>query len=173
MDKTVDKDEPVNLANDGVALVSIDAAVVGAVAVTTRPSTDVNSTAEAWESTVVPATVIIFDRETVPPAVAKAVALLMVTDSIKNPFVDAEVAVLSATPPASTAAEPSHAARRIAEGVDITLVHKLELLTVDSIVKPDPKTTAFAVAPDDTKLAFVIEMLPVRPAATIGPANLT
>ena len=92
-DKTVDNELLVNLVNAGTALTSIDPTVVGAVAVTTKPSREVISTAAVDESTVELLSFMSLVSETVPPAVAKPVALLIVMPVSTKPLVLVPVAV--------------------------------------------------------------------------------
>ena len=117
--------------------------------------------------------VIVFESETVPPAVAKPVALFMVTPVRINPLVLAVVAVspvATVDPPLKL---PSQVVRRMAAAVVKTLEQRLELELVDSTVKPVPKTTALAVVGPAENDAPVTETLPERPATGIGSTNLT
>ena len=122
------------------------------------------------------ATVIVFASEIVPPAVAMPAALLMVTPDRKSPLVLAADAVCPPEPidpPVNPAVEPSQVVRRMVEPVVKTLEQMLELLVVDSTVKPVPKTTALAVVGPAENDAPVIATLPERPATDMGRANLT
>ena len=102
--------------------------------------------------------------------------LLMVTPDRKSPLVLAAVAVCPPDPTVVLAipvVEPSQVVRRMVEPVVKTLEQMLELVLVDSTVKPVPKTTALAVVGPAENEAPVIATLPERPDTAMGRANLT